>query len=600
MKQADEKLKELVSDKRLLPEQAELIQQWVKHLSTYKTDPQILDSAYPIREYALYIKKGFEKAEIGDIRGYLQIKIDSKESITGNRVSKIERTSIEKYRYKINSFYKWILKHTDLKIEQELAYPQPKIIKKTEVSFEKRCERRINALLNNEIICINRKTDGHLSKEQLQQKYSHLILDERNIELLRNFKNYKITSGKVESCRGFISKLYFLKRLGLHLKNKEKVYKEATREDIQGFLGEVRDGIKKKKGEESNEKIKFSISYKAYLLDFYRFVYGMFGEEQPRVYPDVVSWLYQGRKKSHDCIPKEIIPIKEIQQMIDKGTEQRDKALIALLADCSARVSELTNTNIKDIKINEIAADGAKYKHTIAIITLRGKTGERTNQLFSSVSYLRLWLLNHPRKNEPDAPLFIATKESRYGQRLGPVGVNKILQRTARKAGINRHIHAHLFRHTNLTRMAKILSESELKIHAGWGKESNMASVYVHLSQQDVADKILISYGLIPKKEMQEESVLKIQICPNTICNYENPGEAKFCLKCGYPLTLETAVSLNKIKEQEAELQDAILKKGIIGTDISQAKDIRDVMYTILKNDPVLIEKLKKIMEMIK
>jgi hypothetical protein len=38
--------------------------------------------------------------------------------------------------------------------------------------------------------------------------------------------------------------------------------------------------------------------------------------------------------------------------------------------------------------------------------------------------------------------------------------------------------------------MAKILFESQLKIHTGWGSEFNMASIYVHLNEDDVADDV--------------------------------------------------------------------------------------------------------------
>ncbi len=375
--------------------------------------------------------------------------------------------------------------------------------------------------------------------------------------------------------------------------DKNKSYKEAIREDIQDFLDLIQRQLKQKR---PNNIIRINGSYKAHLLDFYRFLYGLFGEEQPKIYPEVVGWLHQKRKKSHDCIPKEIIPDIELKLMIGGAIDTRDKALITLMADCSARVGEIVNLSIKDIKINEINA--GNFNHVIGTIKLKGKTGERTNQLFYSIPYLRLWLVSHPLNYNPEAPLFIGGTQSRYGQRLTTIGVNKILERAARKAGIKRHIHAHLFRHTNLTRMARILSESELKIHAGWGKESNMASVYVHLTEKDVADKILQSYGIKVKEEKQQSQVLEINICKNIICSYQNPGEAKFCIKCGYPLTVETAFSLAKIKQKEQELQTSILSKGTERIDTSKTTDLKEIMYQVLKRDESLIIKLKEIVEL--
>ena len=86
--------------------------------------------------------------------------------------------------------------------------------------------------------------------------------------------------------------------------------------------------------------------------------------------------------------------------------------------------------------------------------------------------------------------------------------------------------------------MAKILSETELKIQAGWGSDSKMASVYVHLDEQDVANKLLKKYGIAIDDENKEETIEQIPICPNIVCSYQsNPSGADFCLKCGKPIS---------------------------------------------------------------
>ncbi len=563
-----------MNDERLGAKQRKLLDGWTKHLKTYKSEDQVLGQAYTLREFGLFVQKPYEAVVSGDIERYLEFKRESSTSVTGNRVLDVKDSSVKCYRYRVNAFYRWIIKHTGIAIDSELAYPRPKLVKKPEKSREQICKERIEKLL---------KIGLSQNKE-----YNNV-----NLKTLNDYYLYKFTSGKVESHTGFVSKLYFLNRLGEHLSKQDRSYKDATREDIQAFLAVVHQGIISKKP--GKEKQILNNSYKAHLLDFYRFVYGMFEEEQPRKYPEVVSWLYQGRKKSHQKLAKEIIPDTELKAMIESCVELRDKALLALLADCSGRVGEIVNTTIKDVKLSEISAEGAKYSHLVGTIKLRGKTGERTNQLFYSVSYLRLWLMSHPLKNEPDAPLFIATKECRYGQRLTSVGINKILQRAALRAGVKRHIHAHLFRHTNLTKMARLLSESELEIHAGWGSESNMASVYVHLTEKDVAKKILEKYGIVKLEYESQETMLIPQICPNTVCSYQNPGEAQFCAKCGYPLSLKTAVSVTKIKQKEEELHAEIMKRGLTGVDTSKANDLRELMWEVVKKDANLLEKLRSI-----
>lgn len=586
-KQTNEKIKNVLEDNRISEVQRSLIEQWHKHVQTFTDETKILERLYVIREFALFFGKPFETAARQDLEDYLIYKRDeNRQTLTNNRVLSVSQSSINSYKLRVQEFYKYLYKHTDYKIDKELAYPTPKIIENIEIPREERHKKRIEALLNNTIISLKREDKG-LSSDELRLKYADKLLRSNHLEVLRKFYNYKVTSGIVSSNMGFTTKLFFLKRLGLFLN--DKTYKEATREDIQEFLAKIQTKLG-----------KIDNSYKAFLLDFYRFVYDMFGNEQPRQYPSVVSWLYTKRKKIDDKIAKSIITDQEIKWMIDACDNARDKAIIAVLRDCSARVGELTNCRIKDLKITEKGMADSKYKHQIATIKLKGKTGERINLLHWSVSYLRQWLSTHPLRNKPnfeDMHLFVARKECRYGQPLTAVGVNKMLQKMAKYAKITRHIHAHLFRHTNLTNMAKILSETELKIHAGWGTESKMASVYVHLTHQDVHNKMLKSMGFdLDEKEAKEENLLKSLICPNHICGFENPSDAKFCLKCGYPLSLETALKVTRVREQEDELHKELFSKDL--SKISSQGSVQETMYQLLKTDPKLMEKLKKIIEL--
>ena len=567
-KTTKEKIKNILEDPKLRDHQKALLTEFSKHITAFTSEDGVLARLYTLREFGLFIKKPFDKAVKTDLEAFIKYKLDpNRTGVTSNRTLKVSEKSTKCYRFRIQGLYRWMRKHKAITIDNELAYPTPKIVvKRTVLTTEQRHERRVSRLLSNASCHKNFRP-----------------LPEHNLKILNDYHNYKFTSGAVTSNIGFTGNLHLLKRLGIFLG--EKTYREATRKDIEDFLS----GIRKANG-------KVNPGYKARLLDFYRFIYGMFGNEQPRKYPDVVSWLYMKRKKRDDRLPREIIPDSEIKAMIECSGEIRDRAMLALLRDCSARVGELTSVKLKDINIMQRGSADGQFKHNIATIRLKGKTGERINLLYWSVSYLRQWLSVHPLKDDPEAPLFVALKENRYGQRLTPTGVNKTLQKLARKAGVKRHIHAHLFRHTNLTRIAGVLSESELKIHAGWGENSKMASVYVHLTHEDVNNKILKNLGFdIGEEAKKEEDMLKVQICPNHFCGYENTSEARFCLKCGYPLNLKTAVQLKRVKEEEESLHRDLLSRGISGINIEGATDLREVMYQILKSDKHLIEKLKGI-----
>jgi len=67
----------------------------------------------------------------------------------------------------------------------------------------------------------------------------------------------------------------------------------------------------------------------------------------------------------------------------------------------------------------------------------------------------------HPAKNDPEAPLWI--KRNKKGvEPLDHASISKIIKRGAEKAEIKKRVHAHLFRHSRATFLAKYLTEAQL------------------------------------------------------------------------------------------------------------------------------------------
>ena len=75
--------------------------------------------------------------------------------------------------------------------------------------------------------------------------------------------------------------------------------------------------------------------------------------------------------------------------------------------------------------------------------------------------------------------------------RLKWAALSRILKQAADKACLKRsRIHNHMLRHGSGTVNARYLTDSELKIRYGWAMDSRMPAVYVHLSSQDLDDKL--------------------------------------------------------------------------------------------------------------
>jgi integrase/recombinase XerD len=267
-------------------------------------------------------------------------------------------------------------------------------------------------------------------------------------------------------------------------------------------------------------------------------------------HPEIVEWIGASRAELNHRKPIELISKETVLRLAAATLNPRDRALIAVLYESAARVGEMINLRIADVSFD---AYGARIK-------LRGKTpGERTVRLIWSALELQRWIEDHhPLRRNPEAPVFIADSRRVRAQALLHDGMGRILNRAARGAGLNRRIHAHLFRHSRLTELAKELSESELKIFAGWSGDSKMAKVYIHLSGEDVERKMLSKAGLLQAVQNESENVLAVRACVR--CGQKNPPSSYSCTKCMVPLAEDDVRRTVQAQEKVAAHWETILQ----------------------------------------
>ena len=218
----------------------------------------------------------------------------------------------------------------------------------------------------------------------------------------------------------------------------------------------------------------------------------------------------------------------------------RDKALIAYLTDSGARKGELLSTTIADATFDEYGC----------ILWLReGKTGARPARLIFVSSYFCQWLEIHPRKEDPDAPIFCSFREP-YNL-ISRSGLYQQITIMGKAAGIKKRINPHSFRHAKATDLAKKLkSEQKLKAVLGWKANSQMANIYIHLSVNDINAAMLEASGLkLPEEEEENPRVLKCPRCKEII-----DKKAQFCFRCGLQLTTESSKTIENEKTAVSEL----------------------------------------------
>ena len=113
--------------------------------------------------------------------------------------------------------------------------------------------------------------------------------------------------------------------------------------------------------------------------------------------------------------------------------------------------------------------------------------------------------------------------------------MNLLLKKSAKKAGIKKNVYCHLLRHSQATRLANTMTEQQLKKQFGWAGSSSQTKTYVHLSNPEIDNAVLASYGI---RVVQDKEGNKINRCAR--CSMPIPSGMRYC-DCGMPVTQEAA-----------------------------------------------------------
>lgn len=262
---------------------------------------------------------------------------------------------------------------------------------------------------------------------------------------------------------------------------------------------------------------------------------------------------FVGRKDLADIISVPVISIDERIEEIDRVIPEevkkllmaednaRNQALIAVLYESAGRLSEVLGIKIGDVKVDKYGV----------IVKLFGKTKLRNIRLVAASPYVTRWLQLHAYKENPKSPLFYSIYHGKM-KVLGKTMFSKIIHEAAQKAGFKRQqlkkFHPHAFRHGRLSELGHDLTDSEMKHIGGWN-DRRMISLYSHIDEDRVNNKLLMLQGLTVEEE-KRVSELQAKPCPK--CKTLNASTDVYCSMCGLPLTKEGLSELDR-KDREVE-----------------------------------------------
>ncbi len=241
----------------------------------------------------------------------------------------------------------------------------------------------------------------------------------------------------------------------------------ASYEDILKFLQQLRK-------EGMSESSIFLIESK--LIQFYKFCFRQTDNVQYNKLAERIKDLKT--KPRYYLNPADILLPEDIKRLINVATLERDRCIVASLFESGMRIGEiqvLTNSMIR--------MDESKQEVTFNIPNLEGcKSGSRSIVCVEIYGYVQDWM----KCNTSDRfmPLTID-------------GIRKAIARLFNRAGIKKPCNPHMFRHSAITHAVNLGMQQNAISERFWGiPNSNMLSVYVHLSEQMQADAYKNAKGM--------------------------------------------------------------------------------------------------------
>lgn len=194
--------------------------------------------------------------------------------------------------------------------------------------------------------------------------------------------------------------------------------------------------------------------------------------------PEETKWIRRARGSYTKLLPHSLLSPRDVQRMIAECQNNRDRAFIAVLWETGARIGELIDLTVGDIEESAIG------KHAV----LTGKTGSRRLLLLEAGPFLDAWIADHPNPTF-DAPLWckIDLDQGSSEEQIGYQYIRlRILDRARERAGIEKPVNPHHFRHSRATYLANYLTEAQMCEWFGWARGSRVPGRYVHLSGRDI------------------------------------------------------------------------------------------------------------------
>lgn len=381
-------------------------------------------------------------------------------------------------------------------------------------------------------------------KECIRRQIAKVEKDPHNSAILMRY--YKVRSSEVSSAT-LLADLIRLNQMSVMLGKK---FEDATVQDIEDLIFAV-----DQRRNSDSTKNKFRQALKS--------LFRWLKKTGPGEYPPEVKWIRRKRVPLVAIKPEDLISFDDCLRISECASNMRDKALYQCKLDAGCRIGEILTVRVGEVQFNEWGA----------VLNSDGKTGEAPLILTWSAKTLAIWLNNHPFRDNPQAPLW-PLLERNTPQQLKYAAAYQGFKKCVVKAGINKRVWPHLFKHVSCSRDHELgMSDPYRRYKHHWTPNSKMPQVYEHLTNSIVTkiqrESVQKETGQAVTPPPDQERVLILRKCRR--CEFDNPRDSLYCNRCTFPL-----------KESEA-------------FEMSVQKSNLEMVLKKIREDPEKLEKLLSI-----
>jgi len=254
--------------------------------------------------------------------------------------------------------------------------------------------------------------------------------------------------------------------------------------------------------------------------------------------------------------PEDMLTSDDIAALCEHANNLRDIALIELFADTGARLSLAATLRVKDV---DLKGERPTYRPNPNAVQLKG-AAIQDYPIIDARGAMRTWLRHiHPRRDDPAVAFFHKLpghgNEINGDGSLSPTNIRNQIRKAADKAGIDKPVNPHNFRHSAITRMRREgydRAEVEYRVH--WEVDSDMWETYEHIAGEQHANAIFDQAGVGDGGDDGPERTR--DSCPT--CHETVAPHHQWCPRCGMAVSKEARDEQQRIIQALARGQVAV------------------------------------------